>query len=628
MKEELKNPSKKIISDLVNLYNSKNYNELKRELDYKLKEYPKSDLLWNISGILEIVNGNLKIAEENFRKVILLNPNDPSGYINLGNIYNDNGNIDESIKCFKTALEKNPKNFLTHYNLANALTKKKEYILAINLYLKSIELNPKYFNAYNNLANIYLVNKNFKNAIKFYEKAYELYKNDSVLSALIYSKINILDWSSISEFKKIENVIGIEKDPIPPFQTLSLQDNPKNQFLRSENWSKKYQKEKKNLNKNLKISNNEKIRVGYFSSDFYDHPVMFLISGLLREHDKNKFEIYIFNYGFEKKTKLVNETMKHVHLYEDISKKSDTEILKLVKNYKLDIAIDLKGYTGNSRSELFSYRLAPIQINFLGFPSTLGSNHFDYLIADKILIPSNLRKYYAEKIIYLPNCYQPNDNKRVISKKKTSRKDFDLSDDHFIFCCFNTPYKILPKEFNIWIRVLKKIKKSVLWLMDTDLLAKQNLINYAKNKGIDKSKFIFAKYLPHEEHLERIRHADLFLDTFNYNAHTTCSDSLWAGVPIVTKKGRQFAARVSSSLLKALGMSELITNTESDYEKLILELSRNRNKLKRIRDKISSNLYSKALFDTEKYTKNFEKALNQIYLNKKIKDEIKDIEID
>ena len=236
--------------------------------------------------------------------------------------------------------------------------------------------------------------------------------------------------------------------------------------------------------------------------------------------------------------------MNNVNIFHDVSEMTDRQIVEMARSEKLDLAIDLKGYTVDNRLELFAYGLAPVQISHLGYPGTLGTKFIDYFIADPVLIPEDKRDYYSEKIIYLPNSYQPNDNKRFISDKAITREEAELPIDSFVFCCFNDNYKITPKEFDIWMRLLNKVEGSVLWLLRSNSSAEMNMKREAVARGIDAERLVFAEKMPHAEHLARHRLADLFLDTFNVNAHTTASDALWAGLPIITKLGENFAARV------------------------------------------------------------------------------------
>ena len=291
---------------------------------------------------------------------------------------------------------------------------------------------------------------------------------------------------------------------------------------------------------------------------------------------------------------------------------ADHAIADLARGHELDIAIDLKGYTRQSRPGLFALRLAPVQIAYLGYPGTMGADFIDYLIADPVVIPDGEKRFYTEKLLFLPNSYQPNDNRREIAQAGSSRADFGLPGDGFVFCCFNQNYKITPREFDIWMRLLGRVDGSVLWLLRSNEWAEANLRREARARGIDPDRLVFAGKLPHGEHLARHAHADLFLDTFNVNAHTTASDALWAGLPIVTRAGRQFAARVAASLLAAVGLPELIAGTDEAYEALALDLATDPDRLAAIRAKLAANRLSQPLFDTVGYTRDFEAALETV----------------
>jgi predicted O-linked N-acetylglucosamine transferase (SPINDLY family) len=302
-----------------------------------------------------------------------------------------------------------------------------------------------------------------------------------------------------------------------------------------------------------------------------------------------------------------------VDVFDDVKEMSDKDIALLARQDKIDIAVDLKGFTKDSRTGIFSYRAAPIQISYLGYPGTMGAEFIDYIIADKVVIPEKDKPYYRESVIYLPHSYQVNDNTRVISDRLVTKFSMRLPEQGFIFCCFNQNYKISPAEFNIWMRLLTKIKGSVLWLLKSNKWAESNLRLEAEKWGISGDRLIFAERLPQAEHLARQKLADLFLDTFNVNAHTTASDALWSGLPVVTKLGQGFAARVAGSLLAAIDMPELITETEQDYEALILDLATNPERLGAIKIKLAANRLSKPLFNTELFTKHLEDGYQRAY---------------
>jgi predicted O-linked N-acetylglucosamine transferase (SPINDLY family) len=407
--------------------------------------------------------------------------------------------------------------------------------------------------------------------------------------------------------------LATQKNAISPFTMLSLADNAALQLRFSRKWAaEKYTSTKHPLAARPRVKL-ERLRVGYFSADFHNHATLYLMAGLLREHDKSQFEVYAYSYGRSKSGEWRERAESDVGHFVDVSDLSAHAIADLARTHGLDIAIDLKGYTTNTRSDLFQHRLASIQINFLGYPGSMGADFIDYIVADPIVIPDDQRSHHSERVIYLPHSYQPNDNTREIAATTTTRADFGLPEDGFVFCCFNNSYKISPCEFDIWMRLLGKVKGSVLWLLRANRWCEHNLRQEAVSRGIAPERLVFADKAVHAQHLARHKHADLFVDTFNYNAHTTASDALWAGLPVVTKVGQQFAARVSASLLTAIGLPELITETEDAYEALILALATDPIRLSEIKAKLSVNRRVYPLFDTKRYTRYFEAGLHQAY---------------
>ena len=386
------------------------------------------------------------------------------------------------------------------------------------------------------------------------------------------------------------------------------------QKISAEIWNKdKFKNNNKFNNKNIKLE--KKIRIGYYSSDFYNHAMSYLLAGLFEFHNKSKFEIIAFSFSPKKNDEMSKRIYKSFDQIIDINLKTDKEVAEISRKLKIDIAVDLLCFTANNRMGIFAEKCAPIQINYLGYPGTLGSKSIDYIVADQFLIPENSQKYYSEKIIYLPNSYQVRDSSQKISEKKFTKKDLGLPENSFVFCCFNRHYKINPEIFHIWIRVLKKINKSVLWLLEDNIKTSENLKKEAIKNGINPERIIFAKRMPIEEHLSRHNCADLFIDTYPYGAHTTCSDSLWANLPVVTLIGETFASRVAGSVLNSINMQELITHTKEEYENLIINLATNLEKLNHIKNKLSLKKLTEPLFDTKLYTKNIESSYVKIYEN-------------
>ena len=352
----------------------------------------------------------------------------------------------------------------------------------------------------------------------------------------------------------------------------------------------------------------ERIRVGYFSADVHNHATMYLTLRLFERHDSERFAITLYSYGGKRDAAVDTRLAATPTRYRDVHALSDAEIVALARADGLDIAVDLNGYTKGARSGLFAARLAPVQINYLAFASTMGAPFIDYIVADPVLIPDSHRGYYTEAVITLPDSYQPTDETRPIAEDASSRRDHGLPEAGTVFCAFNANHKIQPRDFAIWMRLLGAVEGSVLWLLRSGDRAEANLMRAASAAGIDPARLVFAPRLPHLPHLARHRHADLFLDTFAYNAHTTASDALWAGLPLVTRIGEQFAARVAASILTAAGLPELITRSDAEYEALALALARDPARLAALRTKLAAGKASAPLFDSLRYTRHLEAA--------------------
>jgi predicted O-linked N-acetylglucosamine transferase (SPINDLY family) len=330
-------------------------------------------------------------------------------------------------------------------------------------------------------------------------------------------------------------------------------------------------------------------------------------------HNKESFETFAFSFGPNINDLHRKRLVKSFDKFFNVEEENDFKIIELSRENRIDIAVDLKGFTKHHRLGIFAKRVAPIQVNYLGYPGTIGNSFMDYIVADKIVIPKKNQNYFSEKIIYLPNSYQVNDNTKEISGKKFERKDFNLPNNCFVFCCFNNSYKINPIIFNVWMNILKKTKNSILWLLEENFLNKKNILKEAKNLGVLEDRIIFADKIKNAEHLARHKLADLFLDTLPCNAHTTASDALWSGLPILTCLGKNFQGRVAASLLNSVGLSNLITKSLDEYERLAIQFASKEKNIIDIKNKLYNNLKSSSLFNTEIFTSNMEKAYKEIY---------------
>jgi predicted O-linked N-acetylglucosamine transferase (SPINDLY family) len=540
----------------------------------------------------------------------------------LGNESHAQGHYLRAEACFEEALENQPANPAYLYNLGNAqreLGKLKEAALQ---YQKAIELSPNDADIYNNLGNVQRELGQLDLAIASYQKAIDL--NPRLYHAkvhLVHQKQHVCDWQGLEvDIATIRDwVKNVPQAQISPFAFLAMPTTTaEEQKLCASNWvNNRYAaliKQTATLDfKNELPGKNQKMRIGYLSADFRLHPLAFLISELIEVHNRSKFEIVAFSYGVNDKTSARVRLEKAFDEFHDIRNLSEFDAAKKISELQIDILVDLTGFTQASRSGIAALRPVPINVNWLGFAGTMGnisSNKplFDYILTDSFITPPEAANHYAEQLALLPHCYQPNDRKRPIGKQP-SRENCNLPEGAFVFCCFNQTFKITPEVFALWMRLLKEIPNSVLWLLDCNQWAKQNLIKIATEQGISVEQLIFAPRVSIADHLARHIHADLFLDTLPYNAHTTCSDALWMGLPVLTCVGNTFAARVAGSLLSASELTELIAYSLQDYESKALYLANNRTVLEKIKQKLLATKLTSALFDTS----NFARALEDIY---------------
>lgn len=358
----------------------------------------------------------------------------------------------------------------------------------------------------------------------------------------------------------------------------------------------------------------ERIRIGYFSGDYREHPVALLSAGIFEHHDRNRFEITAFSFGPDSDDPMRSRLQSAFTRFLDVHDLSDRQVVELARELEIDIAVDMTGYTRYARTGIFGRRAAPLQLAFLGFAGTMGADYMDYLVADTTVVPESGQQYYSENMLYLPHSFMPNDDRRLISAQVLQRQDFGLPATAFVFCCFNNSYKISPDTFSNWMRILASVADSVLWLSVANTVSRENLRRAAEQHGVSAHRLIFATHMPSmAEHLARLRLGDLFLDTLPYNAHTTACDALWAGLPVLTCQGRTFAARVAASLLKAVGLPELVTDSSEAYQALAIELAVNPQKLTALRHRLAENRLKAPLFDTAQYTRHLEAGFAAIY---------------
>lgn len=593
-------------------------------------------------GLAHQRNGQLEDAKRDYQNALLIGPKNIGTLTNLGNVYQRQKKFEEAISCYQSAIDLGLHVAEPYNNIGNLYTQQKRYEEALLVFDRALKINPNYPEALSNKGNALYALRRFEEALSCYNKAitlrvgyaeahhnrgnllrelkrFDLAESDYQIALnikpdyeylrgnLFGTRMNLCEWNGlITEWGGIKDQIIASQKVISPFMTIPICDSIEIQRRTAEIWVNDKHPPQSMPALEIQPISGRKIRVGYFSADYHEHATMYLIAQLFELHDKSRFETIGFSFGPDRQDSMRARSIAALDQFYDVRDKTDLEIAQLSRDLNVDIAIDLKGFTLDSRAGIFSYRAAPIQVSYLGYPGTMGAEFMDYIIADRVVIPEQFKNLYSEEVAYLPRCYQVNDQKRHISDKVFTRQELGLPDSSFVFCCFNANYKITPLTFDSWANILMKVPDSVLWLFEDCEQSAGNLRKEIILRGIDSKRLIFAKQMPLPEHLARHRLADLFLDTLPCNAHTTTSDALWAGLPVLTCTGEAFAGRVAASLLHAVGMQELVVSNFQDYELLAIELASNSSRLAGIKQKLFAKLKDAELFDSKGFTRDLE----------------------
>ena len=592
------------------------YNESIKNLEAAINLNKKNFEAYVNLGIVLIIQARYEEAVKNFKIASDLKKDHSAPFSNIGFCLLLLGRPKDALLFLNKAISLDSHSAQSYVNRAIVKEQLNEFDAALSDFDIAISLNSSLPEYYYERGLFFQNRKNFLRAIKDFEYAYFLNPNyKDVLGLILLLSCRLSDFKRIKKAKD-QILLDIKKNLITfqPFEFLLVSDQVDLHFKIAKNFSKSIDK-KTNIIKKFDFCKikNRKIKVAYFSSDIEEHPVSRQIVELFELHDRSNFEIFLFSLKKHPESLLRNRVIKSCDHFIDVGEKPYLEIVNLARGLNIDIAVDLNGNTNFNKTEIFCCRVAPIQINYLAYPATSGVDFMDYIVADKIVIHKKYMEKYSEKIVYLPNSYQVNDRLKKISEQKLTRSDFGLKDDQFVFCCFSMVYKITEEIFKTWMNILNKVPNSVLWLLEPNEIAKNNLIKEFEKNGISSTRVSFLKFLENSVYLATHRLADLFLDTFPYNAHSTASESLWAGLPLLTLTGKSFHSRVAASILNAINLPELITSSLDEYEKLAIELALNPQKLKNIKNKLNSNIKTAPLFDTPLYTKNLESAYKQMY---------------
>lgn len=553
----------------------------------------------------------IRPALHSIAKVLQLQPHHALALNLQGTLYLQNQDDLQALNSYKLAVEFKADFAEAWYHCGIVLEKLKRYDEAVNHYQKAISLKPYYINALNNCANVLVGLQDYPQAIKLLTLLVEL-NYPYAAGRLFYLKTHICDWKDYhATVAFLRQGIAQQQAVISPFEFFNVPASPHEQLICAESYViKNYPAQNSPLWRG-EIYQHSKIKIAYISADFYNHATSILMIELFEQHDRAQFEVIAL--AFNSQHDAMTERIKAAFdKYIDVSQYTDLQVAQLIKSLQIDIAIDLKGHTQDARLGIFAYKAAPIQVNYLGQASTIGASYIDYILADRHIAPPQYHADFSEKVVSLPHTYYVNDSKRPISSQIFSRRELGLPETGFVFCCFNNSYKISPTMFDVWMRLLQQIPHSVLWLLEGNAIARQNLCNEAKKCGVAPSRLVFAPKVSSSVHLARHQHADLFLDTLPINAHTTACDALWARVPIVTSMGQTFASRVAASVLTAVGLPELITQNLTDYEALALKLATSPLLLTQIKQKLQHREQS-PLFDIKVQRIAFESAYKKMY---------------
>ncbi|MBS7805563.1 tetratricopeptide repeat protein [Rhizobiales bacterium TNE-4] len=516
--------------------------------------------------------------------------------------------IDKAVRLNSTLIE-------PYLIKGHILAGKGDYAKAIEIYEIARTKNPNKSEPDLQLGNLYRLIRNYDKAIEYYSSALKKGSEDRYLRGdLVFTKLQTCDWESIDE--ELAALIADTQDrkaSISPFIFLTFCDHADKQRIVAENYVADFFPTKTDIDPIETYKDHQKIRIGYYSADFNDHATMHLMANLFEIHDRSRFETYAFSFGPQKSDKMRMRAEAAFDHFIDVNDLSDKAIALASRYFEIDIAVDIKGYTTHSRPNIFSYRAAPVQINYLGFPGTMGAPFIDYIIADEIIIPKGSEQFYTEKVLRLSNCYQVNDQQRPSLVTELKRSELGLPEDRFVFCSFNNNYKILPHIIDAWAEILNKVPESVFWILADNKTAEKNIKNEFTKRGVQQERLIFAGRMPSELHLARQACADLFLDTYPCAAHTTASDAVYAGLPLLALTGQTFASRVSASILNAVGLPDLVTHSFDEYVARAIELARNPDRCRSLSEYLRRTVRLSPLFNTQHIARELEALYTEVH---------------
>lgn len=635
-----------ILDQAIAAHRSGNLSEAERAYTTILRGSRTHPVALHMLGLLHAQRGNFGEAEPLLKKAVRLDAGNPDVLFNYANVLRALDKTDDALAWFAKVIVLSPNFAEAHLNRGAILMARQELHGAIAEFDRAIAIAPSSAafanrgSAFRQLGQLDEAHDSYQNAIELAppnpqnhfvlsEVLTQMGRHDEAIGALertvaldkafpfalsnlVASRRKRADWRNFErEQAALDEAVktGVAVDPFTFFHASS---SPAHQLTCAKTYVANVVP-----GRGAAISGTpspaSRLRVAYLSADFRNHATAHLMAGVFEAHDRERFEISAISYGPDDGGEMRDRLKAAFERFEDVSHLPDEDVVELIRQLGIEVLVDLGGFTAGARPKILARRAAPIQVNYLGFPGTMGASYIDYVMADRIVIPEGEQQHYAEKVIYLPDSYQATDARRPILANGPARSEVGLAEDAFVYCAFNRTSKITPLLFDVWMRLLSKTDGSVLWLLDGDPIARENLRREAVARGIAADRIVFAPLVPTDEHLARHQLADLFLDTLPYNAHTGASDALWAGLPVLTCLGTAFAGRVAASLLNAVGLPELVTRSLDEYEDLALRIAHDSELRTALKSKLASHRTTWPLFDTARMTRHIEKALNEMW---------------
>ena len=586
------------------------FEEALADLAYAIGIAPKNADLHSDQSIVLQKMLKYDAALKSIEQAIALSPNSARFHGLRGSVLVKLNRLQQASASFEAARAIDPKEIVTNSAYARLLIATGDRDRALSIVETILTTQPKNADALAMRGGIHSDQNRYKDAVKDFDAAMKLDPSIPFIAGKrLLAKLHLGDWSNFTEdLTALTEALDDSGLAATPFSILSLLDDSNIHLLTARATVSHFYPRQDDLGPFKARRNGRKIRLGYFSADYRQHPMGQLLAELFEVHDRDRFEVIAFSFGPDTGDDLHLRLRRAFDKFIDVRDMGDRQVAELSRALGIDIAIDLIAHTAYSRLGMFALGCAPVQVNFLGYPGTSGADYIDYIVGDDIVTPPESHCHYSEQIVAMPHCYQVNDSKRQIAARTPARAVLGLPGDAFVFCCFNSGYKIMPEVFDGWCRIMLQVKNSVLWLLASNPEFEKNLGKEAEQRGVNPSRLIFAKREPLDIHLARYRAADLFLDTRPYNAHTTASDALWAGLPVLTRIGESFAARVAASILQAVDLPELVTETDAEYEALAVDLANKPERLNLIRQKLAANRSSSALFSGKAFARDIETA--------------------